>query len=194
VFALSSVRQGIAFSADSFGEFGYNIGDVLSDTFSPATSYLALHRNGADVGIFVSNGTDSIARFNPTSGAWSPVAEPVNGCGPIASLETSEAVRTLLTTINGYICGRDLDTFTDGHSASTYTAFGTIGSIDLAPMALSTTAIRHVFARTTATGSRASISILQNNISGTFSDIARACSVPARLSNTSVESTTVPQV
>jgi hypothetical protein len=192
VYLLSGRAQGLGFSTSDFGEFGQNIGDILKTTFPPASSYLALHRDGPDVGIFISDGSTSIVRFNPTTGAWSSIAEPVGGCGSIASLPTDNGY-VLLTTIGGYICGRDLNSFVDGHTATTYTAFGTLGSLDVAGMAGPSAAIRNVYLRTTSAGSRPVVSILQNETSGTFSTIQRTCSVPAKLNGTPYESTTVRQ-
>jgi hypothetical protein len=193
VYLLSSQSQGLTFSSADFDEFGSNVGDKLLSTFPPATSHLALHRNGPDVGIFISDASANIIRFNPSTGAWSPVAQPVGGCGPIASLETSSGVYTLLTTIGGYICGRSLTSFLDGNGASTYAAYGTVGSLDIAGMAGPTAAIRSLFMRTTSAGTKPTVSILQNSTSGSFTAVSRTCTVPAMLSSTSLESSTVRQ-
>ncbi len=190
VFEITSQAQGIAFSPSDFGEFGQNVTDTLAD-FPPFSSYMALHRSGVDVGIFLSNNDGKMIRFNPTTGAWSPVAEVV-GCGPIASL-TGGTGYVLLTTIDGYICGRNLDTFTDGNAAATYAANGVIGSVEVSPMSVPTKALRHVFSRTTSAGSQPTIGILQNSTSGSFSDVPYVCSVPAQLDNTPLQSSSVRQ-
>ena len=42
-----------------------NISNYLTANFSAAKSYITLHRNGTDVGMFISNGVDRILRFGP---------------------------------------------------------------------------------------------------------------------------------
>lgn len=193
VFCYTSQRQALTFSPSDLGEFGYNVADFLQTTFSPSSTYLTTHRNGPDVGVFMSDGVDNIMRFNPTASCWSPVATIAAGCGPIASIEIEDGTFALLTTINGYICKRDLNTFTDGHAAATYTAFGTIGSLEVAAMSQPTKALRHVFVRSTDQGTRASVGMLQNSKSGTFSDVPYACSVPAKLDGTPLQVTDIRQ-
>jgi hypothetical protein len=180
IYFISSQGQGLNLSPSDFGEFGFSIADVLQSTFNPSTSYLAAHRSGPDVGIFVSDDSTNLIRFNQTSSIWSLPARPVGGCGPIASLETSTAVYSLLTVIGGKICSRSLTNFTDA-SGSTYSAFGTFGSIEVASMASPTANIRNVAIRNTAAGSLPSVGILQNATTGTFSAVPYSNSIPARL-------------
>lgn len=180
IYFVSSQGQGLNLSPSDTGEFGFNIADVLQSTFSPSTSYLATHRSGPDVGIFVSDDSANLIRFNQTSSVWSPPAQPVGGCGPIASLETSTAVYSLLTVIGGKICARSLTNFVDA-SGSTYTAFGTFGSIEVAGMSSPTAEIHNVALRTTAAGSKPSVGILQNATAGTFSSVPYSSSIPSKL-------------
>jgi hypothetical protein len=193
IYFVSSQGQGLNLSPSDTGEFGFAIADVLQTSFSPSTSYLATHRSGPDVGIFISDGSANILRFNQTSSVWSPPAQPVGGCGPIASLETSTAVYSLLTVIGGKICSRSLTSFVDGAAASTYSAFGTFGSIEVAGMASPTANLRNVALRTTGTGSRPTVGILQNATSGTFSTVPYSSSIPPRLdSNNNTQN--IPQL
>jgi hypothetical protein len=181
IYFVSSQGQGLNLSPSDTGEFGFAIADVLQTSFSPSTSYLATHRSGPDVGIFISDGSANILRFNQTSSVWSPPAQPVGGCGPIASLETSTAVYSLLTVIGGKICSRSLTSFVDGAAASTYSAFGTFGSIEVAGLSSPTANLRNVALRTTSTGSRPTVGIRQNATSGTFSTVPYSSSIPSKL-------------
>lgn len=193
VYLLTSQGQGMSFSPSDVSEFGQNVGDIILSSFPPASSYITLHRSGPDVGVFLSDGSEDMLRFNPVTGAWSSLANPVGGCGPVTSLETSIGVFTLLTTIGSYICARNLTSFVDGHTSSTYQPFATIGSLDVAGMAGPTVAIRNLYTRTTESGNRPAVGILQNAISGTFQNIPFGCSVPAKLHGTAYQSTTVRQ-
>lgn len=193
IYLLSGQGQGITISPSDMGEFGFVIADTLKSTFPPSSSYLAMHRSGADSGIFLSDGSTYIQRFNQVANIWSPKATPVNGCGPIASIETSVGTFYLLTTINGHVCKRDLTTWQDGTAAASYTAFATIGSIAVAPMSADPVAIRSIFTRTVNTGSLPTVAVLQNSTSGTFADVFVTCSVPAQLAGTPLESTSVLQ-
>jgi hypothetical protein len=193
VYMLTSQGQGIVYNSSDFGEFGSNVADVLKTSFNPSSSYLAAYRNGSDVGIFLSDGSSKIFRFNPVTSAWSPIATIAAGCGPLAALETASSTYTLLTTIGTRICGRSLTDFRDGSAQDTYAANAVIGSLDVAGMAGPTVAVRYAYLRTTSAGLRPTVSILQNETSGTFNAIGRTVSVPAKLDSTSYQSSTVRQ-
>lgn len=75
---------------------GEHIADYLVENFKPAKTYVAMHRNGNDVGIFLSNGTDRILRFGSNIGAWSVPAFPIFGAGAMKSIETSVGIYSLL--------------------------------------------------------------------------------------------------
>jgi hypothetical protein len=193
IYFISSQGQGIIIAPDNEGEFGFNIADTLITNFPPATSYLAMHRSGSDTGVFVSDGSTSIQRFNQTSKAWNPKATPVGGCGPIASVETSAGVFALLTTIGGYVCQRSLTNWQDGQAAASYTAYATVGSLRFASMAEAPAAIRHIYTRTVNSGSVPVVGFLANSTSGTFLTVPFTATVPIGLSGTQFQSSTVIQ-
>lgn len=77
-------------------EIGEHIADYLSENFSPIKTYATMHRNGLDVGAFVSNGVDRILRYGSNIGAWSVPAFPVFGAGALNSVETSVGIYSLM--------------------------------------------------------------------------------------------------
>lgn len=77
-------------------DIGNHIGDYLADNFDPAKSYVTMHRNGLDVGVFISNGVDQILRFGSNIQAWSVPAFPACGAGALASIETSVGIYSLM--------------------------------------------------------------------------------------------------
>jgi hypothetical protein len=77
-------------------EIGEHIADYLSANFVAAGTYATLHRDGLDVGVFLSNGVDRVERFGSTIQAWSVPAFPINGAGALRSIETSVGVYSLM--------------------------------------------------------------------------------------------------
>lgn len=77
-------------------EIGEHIADYLTANFTPAKTYVTMHRDGLDVGMFLSNGVDQIVRFGSNIGAWSVPAFPVMGAGALQSIETSVGVYSLM--------------------------------------------------------------------------------------------------
>jgi len=133
MFVYTTQRQVFRFS-DSMSEEGFPIGDKFQTGFNPASSYLALHRNGSDSGVFLSDGSANIYKYRIDQQSWSPVTQVVNGAGAIASIETSTGTYTLLTgrTVGSdYILGRSLSTFQD--AGVSYPCFVTVGTLILAP-------------------------------------------------------------
>jgi hypothetical protein len=149
-------------------EVGFGIGDLLKTSFDPSTTSLALHRNGSDAGLFISNGSTDIYKYNIAFRCWSPVGRPVGGIGTLASIETSAGTWTLLggrTAGSGYILGRDTTSFTD--DGGTYTAYATIGSLVLANPGNVMT-IDSVLVERMPVGTSHTLGVLLNEISGTF--------------------------
>jgi hypothetical protein len=118
---------------------GHYVADFLAANFPPASSYVTLHRNGNDVGLFLSNGSTTVLRNGTNIGAWSVPAYPVGGIGALSSIETSIGTYSLCaapTTAAGYILARDLESWEDdgGQYTSTFAPNGvgiTLGSITL---------------------------------------------------------------
>lgn len=77
-------------------EIGERISDYLSANFSAASTYATMHRDGLDVGMFLSNGVDKIIRYGSNIGAWSVASYPLCGAGALRSIETSVGVFTLM--------------------------------------------------------------------------------------------------
>ena len=77
-------------------DIGEHIGDYLASNFDSATTYAALHRNGLDVGTYLSNGSDTILRYGSNISAWSVPYFPSFGAGAIASIETAIGIYSLM--------------------------------------------------------------------------------------------------
>lgn len=92
---LYSTQSQIWSLAQSRQEEGTYVGDILMNDFSPTESYITMHRNGLDTGLFLSNGTDSIIRLGTNINAWSTLASPVGGVGALRSIETSPGLYSL---------------------------------------------------------------------------------------------------
>ena len=125
-------------------EIGWNVGPLLSkgqstasataSAWAPGSTYLTMHRNGEDSGIYLSNAVESIARFSLNANNWSPIYQPLltgsPSIGAINSVETSSGIFSLLAASNAtgdYIYARSLTTFTDnGHA---YDAKVIVGNI-----------------------------------------------------------------
>ena len=151
IYMYTSDRQFLQISPTSTGslEIGFSIGDTLEDTFDPTEVYIARHVSGSrDNAVFIADGSTGWYRLNPNqvgaslSGEQTPLFSPfatiTNGCGALASIETSPGVHKLLIggTGTGPVLVRDLGTFTDfmNFSAPTepYTWTATVGSVVLA--------------------------------------------------------------
>lgn len=169
-------------------EIGFPVADQLLANFPPATSYLSIHRNGPDEGLFISNGTTLVKRYSLTKQNWSPTATVTSGIGAIGSIQTSTGVHTLLggrVTGSDFIVGRSTTNFVDGAS-STYSGYSTIGSILLSQMGTqSLTSIQSFGVASSAVGTAPSLSVLPNEISGSFTSIPKATQDPYQLPATS---------
>jgi hypothetical protein len=75
---------------------GDHVADYLAANFTAAQSYVTMHRDGTDVGVFISNGVDQVLRFGSNIQAWSVPAYPVGGAGALRSIETSVGIHTLM--------------------------------------------------------------------------------------------------
>lgn len=77
-------------------ETSEHIADYIAANFTAADAYVTFHRDGEDVGVFISNGTDQILRFGSNISAWSVPAYPVMGAGALRSIETSVGITSLM--------------------------------------------------------------------------------------------------
>lgn len=176
IFLYTSGRQFWSLTPSSGKEEdGWNVGDILASTFNPASSYVAVHRNGTDVGVFLSDGSADVLRYSLSLGCWGTVYQPVGGVGAIGSIETAFGTYSLMAgraTGSGFIMTRSLTSFFDDVlSTGLYTWSAIIGSIHLSGAASPAAECDAIVLDTTNAGSNPSIGVLLNEISGLFSDV-----------------------
>src|SRR5579864_3868298 len=182
---FTTQRQYFALVNGQKEEFGSHVADYLTANFPAASTYLTMHRDGLDVGTFLSNGTDQVLRYGDNIEAWSVPAFPAFGAGALRSIETSVGVYSLmLASPNGgtqnYLYVRDLNSWGDGgdFGANNGTAYATcnivLGSITLSQPGARLFPLQHVVIYANAAGtldhggpSQPSIWIMPNEISNT---------------------------
>jgi hypothetical protein len=185
LFVYTSHGQLFQFT-DSLQEAGFAIGNILISTFNPAATYLALHRNGNDSGLFISDGSTNMFRYRLDQQSWSTVAQVVGGAGAIASIDLPASFGTnehywLLSgraTGSGKILGRTLGTFQD--QGQSYSASAIIGSILVAPPG-KTALVKGVIIDRMPVGTDAIVSILADEINGTFVNLPNPVTDPPLL-------------
>jgi hypothetical protein len=166
---------------DGLQEIGFPIQAQLG-AFNPATTYLTLHRSGADEGLFISDGSSNMYRYSLAMNCWSTVYQPVGGVGCISSLETTTATYKLLLgrpTASGYILGRDTTVFSDDGTA--YPAWATVGSLVLSPPG-EVAKIDAVLLEMMPNGTYPTVSVLLNEVSGSFVPLPNPVPDPPELS------------
>lgn len=168
LFVYTTKQQLFHFGTE-LTEIGYNIGDQLKANFPPSTSYIALHRNGSDTGLFISNGTDQMFKYRMDQQSWSTVLEVVGGAGAIDSIETTLDEYTLCSGISGnsFIIARDETATIFQDSGTSYPADAVVGSLVLSPPGNSSI-IESVLLEYMPLGSEATVSVLLQEISGIF--------------------------
>jgi hypothetical protein len=182
---FTTQRQYAELQGPQKAEIGEHIGDYLSANFAAASTYATSHRDGLDVGTFLSNGVDQVLRFGPNVPSWSVPAFPTFGAGALRSIETSVGVYSLmLAAPNGgtanYLYARDLNSWGDGgtYGANNGTAYANcnvvIGSITLSQLGGRMFPLQHVVGYFDAAGtldhggpSIPTIWIMPNEISST---------------------------
>lgn len=166
----SSQQQLRAMMGSNESEPGLNVAPTLASNFTAAGSYLTVHRAGQDQGLFISDGSSKVLRYNMNSESWDTVGTAVNGIGPIASVDTAIGTRRLLSTAGGFIVFRDVNTFSD--NGTPYSAFATIGSLNLSSAGTKGSAqVGNITLVSAAVGTALSVSVLPNEISGNFTNI-----------------------
>jgi hypothetical protein len=164
---------------------GEHIADYLQANFPAASTYATMHRNGLDVGVFLSNGVDQVLRFGSNIGAWSVPAFPTFGAGALRSIETSVGVYSLMLAAPGggtanYLYARDVNSWGDGgtfgaNNGTAYAACNIIlGSITLSQLGARLFPLQHIVGYFNAAGtldnggpSIPTIWIMPNEISDT---------------------------
>lgn len=145
LYALLTSGQCFMLNDSGKSETGNYIVNLLS-AFPPQSSYVAMHRNGTDSGLWLGNGSSTLFRYSLNIQAWSTKYLPVGGVGAIRSVETSVGFYTLCagrTSGGGYILGRSLSTWQD--DSQNYTnCFVTIGSVILSPPGGTLVPVQHI--------------------------------------------------
>lgn len=170
-----------ALSPSAKNELGFNVADTLASNFPTASSFLAIHKQGQDQGLFICDGAANSERFNMNAEAWDTVATPATGIGPIASIDlnTSPPARALVTAAGGKILKRDPTSYSDNGAA--YAAFAVIGSIVLSPSGEAPAIVENIFLTSNAVGTALTVSVLPNEISGSFTALINPVAEPYQL-------------
>lgn len=180
ILIYTSDRENLMINPSSGSvEVGFPIGDLLEDNVSPLTVYIARHISGSrDNAFYVADGLTGWFRLNPNqTGAsasgeqtpvWSPFATISNGCGAIASIETSPGIHQLLVgqTVTGPVLVRNINTFTDNGTAYPWSA--TIGSIMLATPGKLAETESITTELDNSSAAQPSVGVLLDEIAGTF--------------------------
>lgn len=178
MFIYTTSRQLHAVSPGNQDEIGYDINDQLQQFFDPTKTSVVVHRGpSTDFALFISNGVDKIFRYAPGKG-WSPVGQyDTTGLGAIGSIETSPGVIQLL--VSGPQVGpseslkvyfRDYTSYQD--AGVPYTGFVTVGGIALSDDPGVLVPVNNIVLQMTAAGSDPSVSILLNELTGTFQQLS----------------------
>lgn len=181
VVMFTTQQQLFAFSPTGQNEVGLNIADELATNFTPATTYLAIHRSGQDQGLFIGDGSTNNQRFNMNTEAWDTLATPTMGLGPLASIDLAQATpkRALVTAVSGVIYKRDPTSFSDNGTA--YAANGIVGSIVLSDSGEDAAMVESIFLTSNAVGTALSVSVLPNETSGSFTPLSNPVPEPPQL-------------
>lgn len=196
IYMMSSDSQFLSLDPSSgVSELGMPIGDLLDGTntiatvrpvYSPITTYVTWHVQGSsDKAIYVANGSTGWFRLSPTASpetgfTWSPFAQIVNGCQAVQSVEVSPGQYRLLIgpSVSGPILQRDQTVYADNNFA--YPAFATFGNIVLAQPG-QMAELSSIVVDAVATGSTPSISVILDEISGTFQPLLNYVNDPPAL-------------
>lgn len=180
IFVYTTRRQLFSIS-DTLEEIGFAIGDQLASGFAPESTYLALHRNGTDSGLWISDGSTNTFHYLITKDSWSTKLPVVGGVRAMASLETATGVYTLLAgraTGSGRILYRDLTNFQD--DGTSYPLYASIGQLVIAPLG-TTVILDSVSIERTPVGSSAAVAVMLQEINGTFVNLPNPVSDPPLL-------------
>jgi hypothetical protein len=186
IYLFTADRQLIALDPSSgVSEVGFPIGDQLQ-LWDPTQVYVSWHVDGSqDKALYVANGSTGWYRLCPTPAPetgmmWSPFATITGGVKAVQSIEITPGVHKLLVgpTGSGQLLQRNLSANTDNGTA--FTAFGIIGSLVLA-LPGQIAELSFLTTDASALGSRASISVLLDEISGTFEALPNNVPDPTQL-------------
>jgi hypothetical protein len=186
IYLLSTDNQFLALDPNAgVSQIGFPIGDILGD-IDPASAYVTWHVAGSqDQAVYVGDGSTGWYRLittpAPESGlSWCPKATIQGGCRAVQSVEVTPGVNKLLMgpVSSGPILKRDLSVNSDNGSA--YTAYVTMGSIVLAQPGQIAELV-FITTDSKATGTRPNISVLIDEVSGTFENLTNYVPDPPQL-------------
>lgn len=191
VFFYTSTTQLYRLDSEGLDEIGFNVGDQLATTFSPVNTYLAIHKYGLDVALWLSDGSANLKGYNLRFGCWMPTGQPVNGVGAIKSLETAPGVYSLMVgraVGSGYILKRDTSTYQD--DGSSYACNSVVGSLDVAPPG-ELSKVEKVLLQVMPVGSYPTLSVSCNEITDNFTVLPNPVDDPPQKAGTQFASHTI---
>jgi hypothetical protein len=179
IWAFSSSRILYQIDATGVNQAGAAIGDQLNNV-NPANVYLSSHIGGSqDIALYMSDGATTVYRLNPNmmpegGPVWALPRTVTGGIGWLQSLYTAIGTRKLLIAQGGSgtntMAFRDLTTYADLGTA--YTCSAVVGSLVLAQPGQKAP-VRFVVIESTHTGGVLPIvSVLPEEISGTFEQVS----------------------
>src|SRR6185437_9488774 len=191
VFVYTNTSQLFVIDSNGLDEIGFNVQDQLASTFTPANTYLAIHRYGLDSVLWLSDGSTNLKGYNLRFRCWMPTGQPVGGLKAIKSLETAAGVYSLMVgraAGSGFILKRDTTLYTDDGTA--YTCVAVVGSLDVAPPG-DLSKIEKVLVQVMPVGTYPTLGVLCNEISGAFTTLPNPVDDPPQKAGTAFASQTV---
>lgn len=172
IFVYTTARQLWSLTlATGKQEDGFSVEDVISLNFNPATTYLALHRNGPDSGVFLSNGSTSVMRYSLALNSWGTIYNIAGGIGAIGSIESSFGTYSLMAgraAGGGAVMARSLTQFFDDSVSFTYPFNAVIGSLHVSQPGSQAENVETIVLQTTSAGSELAVGVRINEIAGKF--------------------------
>jgi hypothetical protein len=187
IYLMTSDGQAMALDPSTGQtEIGFPIGypniaypnDPSLASFNPKNTYVAWHVSGStEKAVYISDGSTGWFRCNPNlppdgGFVWSNKANIVGGCMAVQSIETAPGTHSLLIgpgASGGPVLVRNQNVFTD--NGSTYPSNFTVGAINLAEFG-QVAEVRFVAAKFNRVGKSPQISILPDELNGTFENIS----------------------
>lgn len=193
-------NQLVTISAGSgFSNNGFAIADKLA-SLNPASVYLTYHVSGIDHALYVGDGSTGWYRatleqppdYQMTGPVWSPKAIIAAGCAALKSVEVSPGVYELLIgpTGAGSVLARSSSYANFQDNGAAYSANYTVGSIVVAQPG-ERAEIGFVAGDFVKVGSTPQVSVLLDEISGTFTALSNSVADPPLLYGPSADSNTL---
>jgi hypothetical protein len=167
LYIYTTKQQLFALGRTEEQEIGFPIADQLQGAFPASVSNLTYHRNTSlDEALYISDGNINIFRYDKRTKSWATKARPLMGAGRVKSIESAIGVQSLLNGVGQNWFVRNLSIFTDNGVA--YPCTATVGILQVATPGRWIT-LDNIGIQTWAHGgSLPSISLLNNEITGTF--------------------------